>query len=445
MSGWDAKVTRVDQPEPGLLALSFRDGGRTSTLLLVTLPGTAEIGVVEKRPRGASASPSLTKLRRHVEGARIEHVERSSRALRVSLIRGETRRFLIAAPSKPGGAWWLCETDGGVVVRSPGAPAQVPDEEAHLVLQEAESLRALGDKTLRAHQEARRSQLERLLGRQIKRLTKKKAAISADLERAAKADELREKATLLLAHAATIPKGATHLDAPALDGTERTIRIALQPMKSAPELAQALFAKSKRLRRGLDVAPERLRAVTAELESLEALRANVGACSPKELEEKLKAHGIEITEPRERERKRRQAGGRVPHRAFVAADGTTVLVGRGAADNDRLTLRVARPHDLWLHARGVAGAHVVVRLAKGKSCSAEALVDAATLAAHFSDVRGEPVVDVLYTPRRFVRKRKGSPVGSVTLEREKVMAVRVEPKRLERLLGSEKKSTHGDA
>jgi len=123
----------------------------------------------------------------------------------------------------------------------------------------------------------------------------------------------------------------------------------------------------------------------------------------------------------------------------VSGEAANVLVGRGAADNDRLTLRVARPHDLWLHARGVTGAHVVVPLTKGKSCSPETLVDAATLAAHFSDLRGEPVVDVIYTPRRFVRKRKGSAIGSVTLEREKVIAVRVEPARLERLLQNEKK------
>jgi len=46
---------------------------------------------------------------------------------------------------------------------------------------------------------------------------------------------------------------------------------------------------------------------------------------------------------------------------------------------------------------------------------------------------------VLYTPRRFVHKRKGSPVGSVTLGTEKVIAARIESGRLERLLKSEKK------
>ena len=43
MSEWDAKISRVDQPEPGLLAISFRDRGRNETLLLVALPGVAQL------------------------------------------------------------------------------------------------------------------------------------------------------------------------------------------------------------------------------------------------------------------------------------------------------------------------------------------------------------------------------------------------------------------
>ena len=188
------------------------------------------------------------------------------------------------------------------------------------------------------------------------------------------------------------------------------------------------------------IVPERLREVERELGVLEELRLDVDARSATDLARALESRGVTITEPQERERKRRREEERQPYRAFVTEDGAMALVGRGAADNDRLTLRIARPHDLWLHARGVAGAHVVVPLTKGKSCSPETLVDAATLAAHFSELRGEPVVDVLYTPRRFVRKRKGSPAGSVTLEREKVIGLRVEPARLGRLLKSEKKA-----
>lgn len=439
MSGWKAKVTRVDQPEPGLLSLSFRSEGRNETLIIVALPGAFDLGVLDQRPRGTTATPSTTQLRRHVEGATILRVERSNRAARISLGRGETLRFLVAAPIKPYGGWWLCEEDGSVVVRSPGAIADLPSEGEHLRDYSLESLRESGAAVLLAHQEGRRRQLVRAIERQLKRLNKKRNAVLGDLERAKQAEELNEKAGLLLAHSAAIPEASAHFEAVAWDDPGRRIRIELDPRKSPTELAQDLFAKAKRLKRGLDVAPERLSSVEKELDALIRTRDEAAELSLPALVEKLETLGFVTTEPQERERKRRRAGARLPYREFVSGEAANVLVGRGAADNDRLTLRVARPHDLWLHARGVTGAHVVVPLTKGKSCSPETLVDAATLAAHFSDLRGEPVVDVIYTPRRFVRKRKGSAIGSVTLEREKVIAVRVEPARLERLLQNEKK------
>src|SRR5690606_31514716 len=116
--------------------------------------------------------------------------------------------------------------------------------------------------------------------------------------------------------------------------------------------------------------------------------------------------------------------GRTPYRAFVARSGRRLLVGKGAADNDALTLRVARPHDLWLHAKERTGAHVIVPLDRGHTCPAEDLVDAAHLAAHFSDARDEKVVDVQYAHRRHLRKPKGSPPGFVVVDREKVLVLR---------------------
>jgi predicted ribosome quality control (RQC) complex YloA/Tae2 family protein len=121
----------------------------------------------------------------------------------------------------------------------------------------------------------------------------------------------------------------------------------------------------------------------------------------------------------------------------VGASGARILVGRGAAHNDALTLHVARPHDLWLHAKDRSGAHVVVALKKGESCPPELLVEAAHLAAHFSDARDERIVDVQYTPRRHLRKPRGSAPGLVLVDREKVLILRKDDEVLRRLLESE--------
>ena len=208
---------------------------------------------------------------------------------------------------------------------------------------------------------------------------------------------------------------------------------------TAAAQADTWFRKAKRLRRGEKLATKRLHKVQAEIRSLERKARDIAAATSLEAivalapEPSHEGAGPLIS-------RAKRAPERLPFRTFIAHGGGRVLVGRGARDNDALTLRHARPSDLWLHARGVPGAHVVVPLPKGKDCPQEVLLDAATLAAHFSDARGETIVDVLYTPRRYVRKKRGSATGVVNLEREKVLALRLEPSRLDRLLASEDRS-----
>ena len=127
----------------------------------------------------------------------------------------------------------------------------------------------------------------------------------------------------------------------------------------------------------------------------------------------------------------------MPFRTFLARSGKKVLVGKGAADNDALTLKIAKPHDLWLHAKDRTGAHVIVPLEKNHTCPAEDLIDAAHLAAHFSDAREEKAVDVQYTPRRYLRKPKGSAPGAVVVDREKVLLLRFDAALLRALLERE--------
>jgi predicted ribosome quality control (RQC) complex YloA/Tae2 family protein len=88
-------------------------------------------------------------------------------------------------------------------------------------------------------------------------------------------------------------------------------------------------------------------------------------------------------------------------------------VGRGARENHHLTFAVARPDDLWLHARDVPGAHVVLRDPEGRA-GADDLREAAEVAAFFSEARGEARVDVHATRRKHLRPGRGGP-GRVTI------------------------------
>jgi predicted ribosome quality control (RQC) complex YloA/Tae2 family protein len=97
--------------------------------------------------------------------------------------------------------------------------------------------------------------------------------------------------------------------------------------------------------------------------------------------------------------------------------GFEILLGRSARDNDRLTLRIAAPHDLWLHAAGYAGSHVVIRNPAKGEVPRPILEAAAQLAAYHSKARGATgKVPVHVCPAGEVRKRPGAPPGQVMLK-----------------------------
>jgi len=70
----------------------------------------------------------------------------------------------------------------------------------------------------------------------------------------------------------------------------------------------------------------------------------------------------------------------------------------------------------------------------GRPPDQETLLDAATLAAHFSDARGEALIEVAATRVKYVKKAKGAAPGAVTYSQEKMIQLRVEPARVARLL-----------
>lgn len=115
----------------------------------------------------------------------------------------------------------------------------------------------------------------------------------------------------------------------------------------------------------------------------------------------------------------------LPYHEFLF-QGFKIWVGRNAESNDELTLKYGYKEDLWLHAKDVAGSHVLIKYQAGKNFPKEVIERAAQLAAYNSKRKTETLCPVIVTPKKFVRKRKGDPAGTVVVEREKV--IMVEPK-----------------
>ena len=105
-----------------------------------------------------------------------------------------------------------------------------------------------------------------------------------------------------------------------------------------------------------------------------------------------------------------------------------IWIGKNAKSNDEVTTR-AHKEDVWLHARGVGGSHVVIRMENNKNLPPKNIIKkAAAVAAWNSKARGSSLAPVIYTKRKYVSKPKGAPAGTVRVQREEVEMV--EPHKL---------------
>ena len=110
-------------------------------------------------------------------------------------------------------------------------------------------------------------------------------------------------------------------------------------------------------------------------------------------------------------------------RRYRSSDGYEVLVGRTARDNDQLTFRIARANDLWLHAGDYPGSHVIVRNSSRTEVPQRTVIEAAQLAAKFSQASKDSKVSIHYALRKFLTKPKGAAPGLVRMSRFKTITV----------------------
>jgi predicted ribosome quality control (RQC) complex YloA/Tae2 family protein len=414
-----------------------RVGGRAAALLRVRVPGKNVDLVVTPDGVGIVDPQARARMREALAGG--VHDAAARARLEGGRVVGVSDEGV--GIEREGAHAAIVRRGASVVIEANVTPVEPLTEEWRAELEARAA--SLVDAFVRDAGDARKRALARALAKAGARIERRIEAVRGDLARASEADALAERARLFVAEAAHAPRGARSLTA--IDwstGEPRTIELALDPARTARDQIEAMFKRARRLHEGARISSARLvdqesaraalASIARDLDSpspdLDALAARARAAAPRDF-------ALAREEPTPKTSKHRDAA--PVYRTFRGSLGARILVGRGAARNDELTLHVARPHDLFLHVKGRPGAHVIVPLAKGASCPADLLVEAAHLAAHFSDARDEPLVDVTYAPRRYVRKPRGSAPGLVVVDREKVLALRREPPTLARLLATE--------
>jgi predicted ribosome quality control (RQC) complex YloA/Tae2 family protein len=254
--------------------------------------------------------------------------------------------------------------------------------------------------------ERRRAALASRIARRLRDVESEIAQVSGRHADAAARDRLREAGDALYTWAPQIPAGAASFTTPA----EPPQTIALDPELDAKENAARYFL---RYRKATDALPhlERRRAVLiAKRESLEELAFETGRADIATLAELAAA--LDELEGRPAQRRPPGRPGRAPLR-LERPSGARILVGRSPRENVEVTFRLARPDDLWFHARGIPGSHVILQPPPGLAAGEADLDAAADLAARNSRARAAGRVEVDYTERKYVRRQRDGAPGLV--------------------------------
>ena len=198
---------------------------------------------------------------------------------------------------------------------------------------------------------------------------------------------------------------------------QETIRIPLDPRLSINDNAQAYFKKYRKTKTGLGKIDALLQACFEEEQYLDGLAHQVAEAEDWPT---LKAIESELGDRRQaspaRPSIRPRPAAAPPYRTFALPGGYTLYCGKSNHGNDTLTKQVAAPDDLWFHAHGHAGAHVVLKAPDDAPVPDQTLRAAAALAAYYSKGKDAAAVEVLYTAVRHVRKFRGARPGQVQVK-----------------------------
>lgn len=250
----------------------------------------------------------------------------------------------------------------------------------------------------------------------VTKLRARLASLERSLTDESERDVLRQSGELILAYQYNLSKDQTELKAQ-YDPDQPGLVIALDPNLTPLENAQAYFARYDKAKRALGDVPGLIEQAKQELIFLQQLETDLEfAMSWPEIDEvqvalQSKGHW------RGKAIKRLGGGGQSAPLKIVTNDNFVIWVGRNSRQNEQVTFGKGGGQDLWLHARGVPGAHVVVKF-DGRPIPESVIDQAASLAAYYSAKRTDGKVLVDVTRCGYVKKIKGAGAGMVTYRNE---------------------------
>jgi predicted ribosome quality control (RQC) complex YloA/Tae2 family protein len=476
-----ARVERVTEPDPRRVVVSLRAKGRDAHLLLCCDPAAGRLSLLALRPPAPPSPPAFAQLLRarlggaRLTGARVVDADRQA-ALRfegeagafellLSLLGPRSNVVLLDGEARVVGALRpLAETRRdlslGAPWRSPATKPPPAGDDRFARETDARFFAAL--EAAAAEQEGARERdtlarrVERALRRAAQALDKKLALLAADAGAAGEAESLRRQGELLKGALGGVARGAREVRARDFGSGEEVV-IPLDPALAPRKNVDALFARARKAEKRAERALRERGEAEARREALAALEADFAALAPDDAAalaafaerpevarllarfaaEPAAAAGAPaaVAKPRRVWRLGKQElPARLAPRVYRSATGLEIWVGRSDEGNDLLSTRLARGNDLFFHLDASPGSHVVLRTEGRSDPPAEALLEAAELAVHFSKHRKATEAHVVIAPIKNVSKPRGAKPGLVHVKGGRSLRLRREAKRLERVL-----------
>ena len=266
----------------------------------------------------------------------------------------------------------------------------------------------------------------RVLEREREHAVRTLRKIAEEAEKPNRAEQYELFGKLLIAQLHLLKKGdAIAMAEDYVSGSNALVEIPLDPHLTPSKNAERYFEKAVKSRHATEEQQHRIAELTQRQKSTTLLLDRMVEISTADdlkhyTEENRKAlsqFGLkaEKSGPMKKEEL-------LPFRVFTVAGGFQVWAGKSGENNDLLSTRHTAKNDLWFHARGVGGSHVVLKIGTGKGeVSKQAIEQAAAIAAYYSKMKKSKLVPVTMCEGKYVRKPKGVPAGTVTVEREKTI------------------------
>nr|WP_317358675.1 NFACT RNA binding domain-containing protein [uncultured Tyzzerella sp.] len=290
------------------------------------------------------------------------------------------------------------------------------------------------DLTYRLNQKSQ--DLKKLISQNIERCVKKKEIQQKTLKDIENRNTLKLYGELITANIYAIKKGMTKATLNNFYSENfEEIEIRLDPNLTPAENAQKYFKKYNKEKRTFVALQEQIKQNNEELLYLESVLSSVNACTDeydiKEIRSELSEQGF-LKRQKNNKNNKQKSNKKAKPLHYISSDGFHIYVGKNNTQNDELTLRFAKPLDMWFHTKDIAGSHVIV-VSEGKEIPNSTLNEAANLAAYYSKASSSSLVPVDYTPKKFVKKPNGAKPGMVIYETNKTAYITPNEKLIENM------------